>query len=47
MSLESGLWVPVSVTPYKTLGLDFADVTLADDDTNSMLADDAKRAIWG
>ena len=25
----------------------FADVTLADDDTNSILADDASRAIWG
>ena len=25
----------------------FADVTLADDDTNSILADDTNRAIWG
>ena len=25
----------------------FADVTLADDDTNSILAGDANRAIWG
>ena len=25
----------------------FVDVTLADDDTNSILADDANRAIWG
>ena len=46
VSLGSGLWVLVSVTPYKTLGLDFADVTLADDDTNSILADDANRANW-
>ena len=27
-------------------GWDFADVTLADDDTNSILADDANRANW-
>ena len=25
----------------------FTDVTLADDDTNSILANDANRAIWG
>ena len=30
-----------------SFGRDFADVTLADDDSNSMLADDANRAIWG
>ena len=47
------LWGPVYgsrclyLPPYKTFGWDFADVTLADDDTNSMLADDAYRAIWG
>ena len=44
VSLGSGLWVPVSLTPYlhtsKSFGWDFADVTLADDDTNSILADD-------
>ena len=32
--------------PPRTLR-NFADVTLADDDTNSMPADDANRAIWG
>ena len=47
MSLGSGLWVPASVPTYNTFGLDFADVTLADDDTNSILADDANRAILG
>ena len=39
MSLGSGLWVQVS--------LDFTDVTLADDDTNSILANDANRANLG
>ena len=42
------LWGPVygSWSLYGTLW-NFADVTLADDDTNSMLADDANRAICG
>ena len=44
VSLGSGLWVPVSLctTPF----WNFADVTLADDDTNWILADDTNRAIW-
>ena len=41
MSLGSGLWVPVSLTPsLQYLFENFTDVTLADDDTNSILADD-------
>ena len=48
MSLGSGLWVPVSLTPsLQDLFENFTDVTLADDDTNSILADDANRAICG
>ena len=39
MSLGSGLWVSVSLRPRALV--DFVDVTLADDDTNSILADDA------
>ena len=44
MSLGSGLWpsMGLSVSFWN-----FADVTLADDDTNSILADDANRVIWG
>ena len=42
VSLGSCLWVPVSLChslpPYKSFGLYFADVTLADDDTNSKMA---------
>ena len=36
------LWVPASLFPYihTTHLLNFTDVTLADDDTNSILADD-------
>ena len=45
VSLGSGLWVPVSVCHRAFWN--FADVTLANDDTNSILADDANRAIWG
>ena len=45
VSLGSGLWVPVYIHPRALWNI--ADVTLADDDTNSMLADDANRAIWG
>ena len=41
-----GPGVCLSVTTYKTF-LNFTGVTLADDDTNSILADDANRAIWG
>ena len=46
VSLGSGLWVPVSLTPSKSFAKLYY-VTLADDDTNSILADDANRAIWG
>ena len=47
VSLGSSLWVPVSVCTYvRELCENFADVTLADDDTNLILADDANRAIW-
>ena len=45
------LWGPVygSRSLYlRTRALwNFTDVTLADDDTNSILADDANKAIWG
>ena len=44
VSLGSGLWVPVSLTPSKSFAKLYY-VTLADDDTNSILADDANRAI--
>ena len=37
--------LPVSLCHYKSFGRDFADVTLADHDTNSILADNAKREI--
>ena len=48
MSLGSGLWVPASVPTYvQDLFENFTGVTLADDDTNSILADDANRATWG
>ena len=46
MSLEFGLWVPPlseGLIHSLTFGGNFADVTLADDDTNSILADDANR----
>ena len=39
----SDLWVPVSVS---TIGFaDSTDVTLADEDTNSILTDDANRTL--
>ena len=48
VSLGSGLWIPVSLTPsLQDLFENFTDVTLADDDTNSIIADDANRAICG
>ena len=48
MSLGSGLWVPVSLChSLQELFENFTDVTLANDDTNSILADDANREIWG
>ena len=43
MSLESDLWVRFSVT--ETPFADLTDVTLAAEDTNSILADNAKREI--
>ena len=43
MSLRSGLWVSVYLQDLVNL----ADVTLADDDTSSLLTDDANRAILG
>ena len=42
--LGSDLWVQVSVTPCL---VDLTDVTLVDEDTNSILADDTNRAIPG
>ena len=45
MSLESDLWVRLSET--ETPCVDLTDVTLADEDTNSILADNAKGAIQG
>ena len=48
---DPGVWGPVygSRCLYLCTSTlwNFADVTLADDDTNSILADDANRAIWG
>ena len=43
--LGSDLWVRVSqtTTPFA----DLTDVTLADEDTNAILADNAKRTIQG
>ena len=43
--LGSDLWVPVSLTERGCA--DIPDVTLADDDTNSILTDSANRAIQG
>ena len=45
VNLGSDLWVRMSVTP-RHCG-DFTDVTLADEDTNSMLTNNAKRVIQG
>ena len=45
MSLESDLWVRLSET--ETPCVDLTDVTLANEDTNSILTDNAKRAIQG
>ena len=36
VSLGSGLWVPVSLSMYKSFGWNFADMTLSDDETNSI-----------
>ena len=45
VSLGSDLWVRVSVTepPFA----DLTDVTLADEDTNPILTDNANKAIQG
>ena len=43
--LGSDLWVQVSQT--KSCLVDLIDVTLVDEDTNSILADDTNRAIPG
>ena len=44
--LGSDLWVRVSLSLY-TFGANLTDVTLADEDTNSTLTDNANRAIQG
>ena len=44
----SGLWTPASLTHYVKRALwNFADVTLADDDNNSMLSEGDSKAFWG
>ena len=44
----SGLWTPASPTHYVKRALwNFADVTLADDDNNSMLSEGDSKAFWG
>ena len=46
--LGSDLWVRVSQTHSMTLSFaDLIDVTLADEDTNSILTDNVNRAIQG
>ena len=45
VSLGSNLWVRLSETP--TPCVDLTDVTLADEDTNSKLTDNANRAFQG
>ena len=45
MSLGSDLWVLMKLTPRPFA--DLTDVTLADEDRNSTLADDVNRAIPG
>ena len=49
VSLVSDLWVRMSVSEWvsKRHFAHFTDVTLADEDTNSMLTDNAKRVIQG
>ena len=48
VNLGSDLWVRMSVREWvSNVCADLTDVTLADDDTNSILADNAKRAIQG
>ena len=45
MSLESDLWVRLSET--ETPCVDLTDVTLADEDINPILTDNANKAIQG
>ena len=45
VNLGSDLWVRMSVT--KRAFVDLADVTLADEDTNSILTENTNRAIQG
>ena len=45
MSLGSDLWVLISLTPR--LFADLTDVTLADEDSNSIPTDDVNRAFLG
>ena len=45
VNLGSDLWVRISVSERGCW--DFTDVTLADEDTNSILADNVKGAIQG
>ena len=45
MSLGSDLWVLMSLT--ERLFADLTDVTLADEDSNSIPTDDVNRAILG
>ena len=47
MYLGSGLWVLLSLTHKLYLVADITDVTLAEKDANSILADNANRAILG
>ena len=48
MSLGSDLWVLMSVTDsIQDYFADLTDVTLADEDSNSIPADDVNRAILG
>ena len=45
MSLESDLWIRLSET--ETPCVDLTDVTLADEDINPILTDNANKAIQG
>ena len=48
MSLGSDLWVRLSLSPsVREVVADLTDVTLVDEDTKSILTDNANRAIQG
>ena len=47
MSLGSDLWVRFSETFSERVVTDLTDVTLVDEDTKSILTDNANRAIQG